>query len=263
PRSKYDITSLRRDIGDATRGLEEKDIAKLEPVAKNYTEFRAQGKEYDLLSDEEQEQYTKANPDYTTNRLFWGELTTIPFIDIAEALETQAKKYNIPLDMIPAFQKTDKGKERIPSDRNLWEAYFVYYDLPGTSYLNMTRGQVDDGQLPDKYRKDWETYQKLKTDTAKSSFRSGHEEVSYSKWREDFRRENLEFDQWLIDQEYNKPLAKKKVIRRVGKATITPPSVFSGFGVSARRGAKPIYPTFPKPRISTGISIGAPKVPGF
>ncbi|KKM15181.1 hypothetical protein LCGC14_1698650, partial [marine sediment metagenome] len=98
----YDVTSLRRDMGDVVQNLSEKDITKLEPIAGNYVEFKAQSKDYDLLSDEEQEQYIKENPDYTTNRLFWGELTTIPFIDIAELLDAQAKKYKIPLDMIPA-----------------------------------------------------------------------------------------------------------------------------------------------------------------
>ncbi len=258
----YDITSLRRDIGDATRNLDEDDIAELEPIAGNYVEFKAQDKAYELLGDKEQEQYIEDNPEYMTNRLFWGELTTISDLKTAEALVVQAQKYNIPLNMIPAFQLTDKGNERIPSNRNLWRTYFDYYDLPGTSYLNMTQAQVDAGQLPEKYRSEWEAYQKLKTDTAKGFYRKAHREAAYSKWRVDFRRANAEFDQWLVDQEYNKPLPKK-AISRTARGRIAPVSVFGGAGGTVRpRRARVSFPKFKRPRISRGISIKAPRVPG-
>ncbi len=257
----YDIISMRRDMGDVVQNLSEKDIAKLEPIAGNYVEFKEQDREYSLLSDEEQEQYIKDNPDYTANRLFWGELTTIPFIDIAEAVEAQAKKYNIPLDMIPAFQKTDKGQERIPSDRNLWEAYFTYYDLPGSGgYLSLSQSAVDDGRLPEEYHQIWEVYQRLKTDIAKAAYRKKHRVLTVN-LREELRRANPEFDQWLIEQEYNKPLSKK-AISRTTRAKMTLPGGFRTPTVSPRRAA-PTYPKFPKPRISTGISIRAPSVPGF
>ncbi|KKN65898.1 hypothetical protein LCGC14_0477150 [marine sediment metagenome] len=258
----YDITSLRRDIGDATRNLDEDDIAELEPIAGNYVEFKAQDKAYELLGDKEQEQYIEDNPEYMTNRLFWGELTTISDLKTAEALVVQAQKYNIPLNMIPAFQLTDKGNERIPSNRNLWRTYFDYYDLPGTSYLNMTQAQVDAGQLPEKYRSEWEAYQKLKTDTAKGFYRKAHREAAYSKWRVDFRRANAEFDQWLVDQEYNKPLPKK-AISRTARGRITLPGVFSSAGGRARpRRTRVSFPKFKRPRISRGISIRAPSAPG-
>ena len=209
----YDITSLRRDMGDVVRNLDEKDIAKLEPIARNYVEFKERDKEYGLLSDKEQEQYLERTPIYTTNRLFWGEITTIPDLHTARDVVALAEKYNIPLDMIPAFQLTDDGKERIPSNRDLWKSYFDYYDLPGTSYLNMTQGQVDDGLLPEKHRKEWETYNKLKTDTARGLYRRRHKTAAYSKWRTDFRRANRAFNQWLVDQEYNKPLPKRTTRR--------------------------------------------------
>ena len=209
----YDITSLRRDMGDVVRNLDEKDIAKLEPIARNYVEFKERDKEYGLLSDKEQEQYLERTPIYTTNRLFWGEITTIPDLHTARDVVALAEKYNIPLDMIPAFQLTDDGKERIPSNRDLWKPYFDYYDLPGTSYLNMTQGQVDDGLLPEKHRKEWETYNKLKTDTARGLYRRTHKAAAYSKWRTDFRRANRAFDQWLVDQEYNKSLPKRTTRR--------------------------------------------------
>ena len=260
----FDITSLRRDIADSIRTLDEDDIAKLEPIVGNYVEFKEQDREYELLGDREQEQYIEDNNDYLVNRLFWSDsgLVTIPDLKTAFALENQAHRYNVPLDMIPAFQLNDSGNERIPSNRNLWDDYFSYYDLPGTSYLNMTQSQVDDGRLPDKYRQEWNTYQRLTTDFAKDRYRNAHREAAYTKWREDFRRTNAEFDQWLVDQEYNKPLPKKAITRPRTPSRPAPTGPFGGAGgVSRPRQPTPTFPTFPKPK--TGISIGAPRVPGF
>ncbi len=342
----YDITSLRRDIGDALRRVSEKDIAQLDPITGNLVEFKAQDEEYRTLGDKEQEKYVKDNPDYLTNRLFWGEITTIPDLATAKELVSQAEKYNIPLNMIPAFQRTDsgkervpsdqevwpayfdftamteensteaerekhlkdnpkvdaflllqgdrttihsleaalqlekdandqgipldsieafsetdKGKERLPSDRDLWEAYFAYYDLPGGSYLNMSQEQVDAGNLPQKHRVAWDAYNNAKTDKVKELYRKKYREAAYSKWRDDFRRLNPEFNQWLIDQGYNKPLPiPKKTISRTGRARTPLASVFGG-GVPRPRQARVTYPTFPG--ISRGISIKAPSVPGF
>ena len=260
----YDITSLRRDMGDAVGNLSEKDIAKLDPIAGNYVDFKARDKEYGLLSDEEQEQYLERNPIYTTYRLFWGEIVTFPDLATTRDVAAMAEKHNIPLNMIPAFQPTDKEQERIPSSRELWEPYFEYYDLPGTSYLNMTQGQVDDGQLPEKHRKEWETYNKLKTDTARSLYRRHHKQAAYSKWRTDFRRANREFDQWLVDQEYNKPL-KRKTTRRTSRSRragirVSPVSRFGGGG-SVRPRRSTTVPSFRRPRISRGLSVGAPRAP--
>jgi len=259
----YDITSLRRDIGDAIRYLSEEDIAKLEPIATNYTEFITQRAEYSNLSDKEQEQYIKDNNDFLVNRLFWGDdnLKTIPDLKTANALVAQAEKYNIPLDMIPAFQLTDKGKERIPSNRELWESYYAYYDLPSGSYLSMTQAQVDAGKLPEKYRTEWEAYQKLKTDTAKGFYRKSHLEAAYGKWRTDFRRANLELNQWLIDEKDMSPLSApaKKVISRTARARITP--VVSGISAVRPRRAKVTYPKFKRPSISTGMRVRAPSAP--
>ncbi len=55
----------------------------------------------------------------------------------------------------------------------------------------------------------------------------------------------------------------KRTLKRTGKASVTPVNVFSGFGAARPRQATPTYPTFPKPRISTGIGVRAPTVPGF
>ena len=111
---------------------------------------------------------------------------------------------------------------------------------------------------------EWETYQKLKTDFAKTAYRKGHREVAYGNWRDDFRRANSEFEQWLQDEKGLKPLTKKAISRptRAGATSIKLPGAGGGFGTSVSpRGAAPTYPTFPKAR--TGISVGAPSVPGF
>ncbi len=55
----------------------------------------------------------------------------------------------------------------------------------------------------------------------------------------------------------------KRTLRRTGRASVTPVSVFSGFGATRPRRAAPTYPTFPKPRISRGLGVRAPTVPGF
>ncbi|KKM73674.1 hypothetical protein LCGC14_1408060, partial [marine sediment metagenome] len=175
-----------------------------------------------------------------------GQVQSPTSLKSAEILQGLVEKYNIPLNIIPAFQLTDKGKERIPSNRDLWGHYFFYYDLPGTSYLNMTQGQVDSGQLPEKYRGEWETYQKLKTDTAKSAFRKGHREAAYGNWRDDFRRDNPEFDQWLQDEKDMKPLTGTAPIRRAraGATSIKLAGAGGGFGGAtvSPRGAAPTYP---------------------
>ncbi|KKK62549.1 hypothetical protein LCGC14_3003220, partial [marine sediment metagenome] len=247
----HDITSVRRDIGLAVRYLSEEDIEKLAPIATNYVDFKEQKDEYGDLSDKEQEQYIERNPIFTTNRLFWGEITTFPDFPTAKDVAARAEKYDIPLDMIPAFQLTDSGKERIPSERELWKPYFDYYDLPGTSYLNMTQGQVDAGLLPEKYRKEWETYNKLKTDTARGLYRRTHKQAAYSKWRTDFRRANPEFNQWLIDQGYNKPLKRKTARRTTRRRTGGIRVASSGIRGGTRRPTRAItVPSFRRPRVS-------------
>ena len=269
----YDITSLRRDIGDAIRGLTEKEIAKLPPIAIAYSEFLTQKDAYEDLSTKEQKDWLKDNPDFTTNRVFWSDsgLTTIPDLKTAEAVVALAEKFNIPLKMIPAFQLTDKDKERIPSDRTLWKAYFDYYDLPGTSYLNMTQAQVEAGELPEKHLKDWQTYQKLKNDKVREAFRKGHREASKATWREDFRRKNLEFSKWAEelsnmgqDGEGMKPLPPKVARRRGGvPEPIRLAGAAGGFaeaGISPRRAAVS-YPKFKRPRISMAMRIRAPVAP--
>ena len=224
----YDIQSAIRDIRAGTKYRLEQDIAKLEPIVGAYWDFAEQKDEYEILSTKEKEQYVKDNNDFLVSRLLYGDdgLLTIPDLKTAEALEAQAEKFNIPLDMVPAFQLNDKDKERIPSDRKLWGDYFEYYDLPGSGgYLSYSKDKVDAGKLPDEFLAEWNTFQKLKTDTAKTLYRKRHKRAS-ANMREDFRRANKEFDQWLIDQRDMKPLAKKTV-SRTRKASL--PKLKGGF----------------------------------
>lgn len=268
----YDITSLRRDIGKAIRYLDEEDIAKLDPIAGAYWQFANQKDEYELLSTKEKERYLKGNPEFITNRLFWGDsgLTTIPDLKTAEAVASQAEKYKIPLNLIPAFKLTDKGKERIPSDRNLWKPYFDYYDLPGNGgYLSYSKEQVEAGKLPDKFKAQWETYQKLKTDTAKTAFRKRNKEAA-TDMRDDFRRANPEFSKWaetlsnMGDGEGLKPLSPKKSVSLGSKSPpirlATPSGGLSG-GSVASGGRSKSYPKFKKMRVRTGLKIRAPRTP--
>jgi len=208
-------------------------------------------------SSAEADVYLSQNPNVDVAKLIWdGTTKTIHSVEAARLLKQTTTEYGIPLDVIPAFAKNDKGQESFPLDENLWEPYIGYYDLPGTSYLNMTQAQVDAGMLPDKYLADWNKYQAFKTDTARSAFKRTHKEISKSTWRDDFRRANLEFDKWLQDNKDMKPLPKKSG----GTSTVAPsaPSAFSG-GVSVPRQGTPSIPSFPKPRMSLGI--GAPKAP--
>jgi hypothetical protein len=178
---------------------------------------------------------------------------------MALSVAERASKMGVPLADIPSFSLTEKGKERLPSDRNLWKPYFDYYDLPGNGgYLSYTQKQVDDGKLPAQYLQAWQTYQKLKTDFAKDAFRKNNPTLSKD-LKEDFRRKNPSFDKWLVAQEYNQPL-KPKTVARVssGRSTIASGVSFSG-GVSSR-GTKKSYPKFKKLRIKTGMNIRAPKV---
>ncbi len=162
----------------------------------------------------ERERYLVDNPDVEATMLLWGSRTTINSLEAATMLESEAKKFGIPLEIIPAFALTDKGKERIPSDRNLWKAYFDYQELPGNGgYLAYSKEQVEAGKIPEKFITQWDTYQKLKTDAAKTAYRNTHREAS-TDWREDFRRKNPGFDKWLQSEQGMKPLPKKRVVRR-------------------------------------------------
>jgi len=90
---------------------------------------------------------------------------------------------------------------------------------------------------------------------------SGYWEID-SKDRKKFRKDNPEIEAILTGEFYGYvPLAEQEV-SRTGKASISTPST-GGFGISTQRGAAPTYPSFPKPRISTGTGIKAPSVPGF
>ena len=121
------------------------------------------------VPQEKKDQFLANNPGIESSLLIWGYRTTPSSLEAAVQLEADAAKYGISLESIQAFSKNDSGQERLPSDRELWPHYFFYYDLPGTSYLNMPEGQVEAGKLPAEFRKEWEAYNKLKTDTARSN----------------------------------------------------------------------------------------------
>jgi hypothetical protein len=259
----YNVKSLRRDITAAIKYSLPREITALNsPLTNALVNFNAQSDNYDKLSNNEQEAYLKANPDYAAQRIFWGELTTVPTLKNAQDASVLAKQYGIPLNLVPAFALTDKNKERIPSNESLWPAYFDYNNLPSSSYLAMSQSQVDAGQLPDKYLNDWQTYQKLKTDVAKSAFRNSHKEASKSTWRDDFRKKNPEFDKWLQENKDMKPLYTKTVTMRSGSgSSIRTTSIgSSGISAPARQKATVRKPSFKTASARRGLKIGTPRV---
>ena len=140
-----------------------------------------------------------------------------------------------------------------------------YWDLPGSGgYLSLSRSAVDDGKLPGKYRQIWESYQKIKANaTRRAVYRKRYKHLTVN-LREKFRRDNPEIEAILTGKFYGYVPLEEQVrkLTRTGRAGITPPPTI-GFGAVRPRRAKVTYPKFPKPRISTGISVGAPGVPGF
>ncbi|KKN00159.1 hypothetical protein LCGC14_1140530, partial [marine sediment metagenome] len=235
------------------------------PLFDVFDQSRKALSEYWDVPREKQDKFLVDNPDIESHLLLWGYRTIPSTIEAALQLEADAAKNGIPQETIQAFSLTDKGKERLPSDRELWEDYFDYYDLPGTSYLNMTQNQVDAGLLPARYRKEWETYNKLKTDIAREFYRRAHKRAAYSQWRQDFRRINREFDRWLIDQEYNKPLKRRtarRTTRRTGRRTAGISVASTGIRGGTRRPTRATtVPSFRRPRISRGLSVRAPGAP--
>ena len=77
--------------------------------------------------------------------------------------------------------------------------------------------------------------------------------------RKRFRRTNPEIEAVLTGKFYGYVSLQ---VRRPTRAGIAPVETI-GFGAVRPRRAAPTYPTFPKPRISRGIGVGAPTVPGF
>ena len=145
-----------------------------------------------------------------------------------------------------------------------------YWDLPGSGgYLSLSKSAVDDGKLPEKYRQIWESYQKVKANTTRrAAYRKRYKHLTVN-LREKFRKDNPEIEAILTGKFYGyAPLEEQEVsIRRTraGATRIKLAGAGGGFGgatVSPRRAA-PTYPKFPTPRISTGISVKAPSVPGF
>lgn len=83
--------------------------------------------------------------------------------------------------------------------------------------------------------------------------------------RKKFRRDNPEIEAILIGKFYGYvPLIEQgRTTKITGRASITPTSVFGGAGggVSRPRQAAPTFPKFKTPKISTGLSISAPRAP--
>jgi hypothetical protein len=124
----YDVVALRRDIGQSITNLKPDAVAALDPLAQVLRTQQALRDSYMILSAEEQVQYLKDTTDYTVGQLFWGYQTSIPSLDIANRLDAMASQYGVPLELIPAFQQTDTGKDRMPP-KPLWSDFFAYYDL--------------------------------------------------------------------------------------------------------------------------------------
>jgi hypothetical protein len=259
----YDITSLRTDISKAIEYLNEKEIKELESIAQFYSEYKVQDDEFNKLSEEEQKQYIADNPEYYVNKLFWGKITTIETLEQATQLADMLEKYDIEPEYIPAFQLTDKGREKFPLDDTLWDNYFEYYDLPSTSILSIKNKE----DVPAEYIAKWSTYQNLKTDIAKSAFKRANPKLSYGNYRQDYRRKNPDLDKWLVDNEHNKALPKKTTsVSPSGSTnrTIKPVSStgFSSMSASAspRTTTRKSYPKFKKTKVSTSMRIYAPRV---
>lgn len=219
----YDVQSMIRDVRYLTQGLSEKERQSLKsPLVDYYWSFETQRDEYSTdVPDAQKHGYLKDNLDFMLSQYLTGKWANLqpdyndPQFRLVDARTLQnltdlAGKYDITLDLIPAFQLNDKGQERIPLDPELWEVFYAYNALPGSSFLSMSKEQVAAGLLPEKYQAEWELYHKLQSDTAKRAFTKGHPEISFGGWRDDFRRENPDFDQWLQDNKDMKPLEVKK-----------------------------------------------------
>jgi hypothetical protein len=235
---------------------------------------------YDLSmineSNAAREAYRKANPEIDATLALWNHTASIVSVAGAQALTDAADKFGIPIGSIPAFAKRANGTERIPVDKNLWKAYFDYNDLPGSSYLAMSQDQVDAGELPAKYLTEWTTYQKLKTDVARTAYRNAHKEAAKSTWRDDLRKANPAFDKWLQtngnDGNGMKPLAAvKKKAATTGGATLASMrggassggfSSSGGFGSLGGSSGRSSMPAMPKRRAFPKVrGIGAPRAP--
>jgi hypothetical protein len=264
----YDVKALFSDIRENTDNVDPAQLNEkggFDPVVEYYWNYKKLDDEYNLISDNQKKEYVKSNPDYVVGKYLTGSWTNLKengSLEIANQVESLANKYNIPLELIPAFQKDSDGTEKIPSDKNLWKSYFEYNDLPSSSYLAMSKTQVDNGELPDKYLKDWQTYQGLKTDSAKTAFRKSHPEASKTSWRTDYRKANPAIDKWLQEQEGMKPLqASKTTTGGTSRRVSTTSGRASGMSFS---GSTPSRNTvalrkMPKARLIT--SIRAPSAP--
>jgi hypothetical protein len=267
----YDITSLRQDL-DKIINTFDKEALDNDPLARYFKDWNTQNDSYKGMSSKEQERYLDSNFDFQVGKIFWGEESTISTIEQANALVDLANDYDIAPDMIPAFQLTDKGRERIPVNQDLWEDYFEYYDLPGSSYFaiedeEVIQEYIDNGKLDAGMLKIWQQYQKS-SENARKVYRKKYKlTMAKGDWREDYRRANPELDTWLIEKSNAnggkgmEPLPKKKVTSTTSRAVSQGTTLSSTPSMgSISRSRKASYPKFKKPRLS--MSINAPRVRG-
>lgn len=168
----YDIKSVKRDIAQAIRFIDPlylNEKSGFSPLVPEYVKYQQQLDGYEGIATKNQPAYLKRNPVVLVSKYFWGDWSdmTPPSnspayglvnLQTANQLKAMAQRYNIPLNLIPAFGKTDSGKERMPPE-TLWKDYFDYYALT----------KID------------KKTQKVVADTTK---------------REAFRRSHKEFDTW-------------------------------------------------------------------
>jgi len=265
----YDAADLIKDTYYLSQKLNDKQRSELSPLASYVWNYKEEKQSFDTdLSSLEKLDYADSHPDFVAGQFLageWSDWTEYGNLEIATKVSELATKYNIPLNLIRGFKPDTDGTERFPSDKTLWKSYFDYYDLPGSSYLNMAESQVDAGELPDKYLKEWTEYHKLTTDKAKEAYRKAHKEASKATWRDDYRKANPTFDKWLQEEGGMKALAKKKASTSGGSyqaSRSTGSTSTASFGSApsiSRTSTKKI--SFPKAKM--GMSIRAPKAPGI
>lgn len=286
----YDVQSIFSDVGKAIQYIDPNYLSEKQgfnALVPYYVEFKKQHDAYNALSAGEQRAHLQKDAEFIARQYFVGEWSNfnpdshdaqynLVSAETVSRVASLAEQYDIPLELIPAFQPDTDGTERFPSDKSLWRPYFDYYELPGNGgYLSLSKDAVAGGKLPDKYKADWEGYQKLvvkkKTMTTYAgqqavrkqmdAFRKAHKAAS-TDMRDEYRHANPGFDKWLREQEGMSPLAAEKPAGAgaTGGGGLSTGPVGVGrvsFGGAPKRGkAKAVR--FKK--ASMAMSVGAPRV---
>jgi hypothetical protein len=113
----FTTTDLASDISQVTSNLDTDIISEELPAPMNelinyYWEIRSQADYYyNELTEDEQQAYKAANPGFVIGMLFWGMRgwETIRDDNERRGLEELARKYNIPYNSIPAFNKKESN----------------------------------------------------------------------------------------------------------------------------------------------------------